>query len=166
MPDNEVSALFIDLPVHVEDPVDRLDAVREQMRELKSSGIAEAGEVDVSAIDLVPPLAVGLVTRTVMRSARRFGQHSLNTVTTNVPGPQVPLFCLGHEMLEYRPFVPISHGLRVGTAILSYNGRLFFGVTGDYRTVPEVGLLAGSTAAGIGELHDRALEALGDHRPA
>jgi hypothetical protein len=54
----------------------------------------------------------------------------------------------------------------VGTAILSYNGQLFFGITGDYRTVPEVGLLAETTAAGVADLHDRALEALGDHRPA
>ena len=68
-------------------------------------------------------------------------------------------------MVEYRPFVPISHGLRVGTAILSYDGALFFGVTGDYNSVPEVGLVAKETAAGIGELHDRALITLGDHRP-
>ena len=69
-------------------------------------------------------------------------------------------------MEEYRPFVPISHGLRVGTAILSYNGRLFFGVTGDFRTTPDVAVLAEATAAGIDDLHERALEALGDHRPA
>jgi hypothetical protein len=61
-------------------------------------------------------------------------------------------------MLEYRPFVPISHGLRVGTAILSYNGRLSFGITGDYATVPDVGVLAAATAAGIRELRDRAVD--------
>jgi diacylglycerol O-acyltransferase / wax synthase len=166
VPDNRVSALFIDLPVHVADPVDRLGAVREQMAGLKSSGIAEAGQVMASAGNLVPPMVLGGVSRTVIRSMHRFGQQSLNTVTTNVPGPQLPLFCLGHEMLEYRPFVPISHGLRVGTAILSYNGRLFFGVTGDYRTTPDVGVLADATAADIDDLHERALEALGDHRPS
>jgi hypothetical protein len=68
-------------------------------------------------------------------------------------------------MVEYRPFVPISHGLRVGTAILSYDGALIFGITGDYNSVPEVGVVARETAAGIGELHDRALVTLGDHRP-
>ncbi len=166
VPDNRVSALFIDLPVHLGDAVDRLEAVRAQMSELKASGIAEAGETLAAVSDLAPPLVLDMVSRTVMRSSRRFGQHSLNTVTTNVPGPQFPLYCLGHEMTEYRPFVPISHGLRVGTAILSYNGQLFFGITGDYRTVPEVGLLAETTAAGVADLHDRALEALGDHRPA
>ena len=74
--------------------------------------------------------------RMAIRSIHLFGQHSLNTVTTNVPGPQFPLYCLGHEILEYRPFVPISHGLHVGTAILSYRGKLFFGVTGDYDCAP------------------------------
>jgi hypothetical protein len=54
----------------------------------------------------------------------------------------------------------------VGTAILSYNGHLFFGVTGDYRTTPDVDVLADATVAGVDDLYERALESLGDHRPA
>lgn len=68
-------------------------------------------------------------------------------------------------MEEYRPFVPIRYGFRVGTAILSYNGRLFFGVTGDFRTTPDVHVLADAAADGVTELHEHALESLGDHRP-
>jgi hypothetical protein len=67
-------------------------------------------------------------------------------------------------MLEYRPFVPISHGLRVGTAILSYKGKLFFGVTGDYATVPNVGVLATAIPVDIAELRDRALVRLAHRR--
>jgi hypothetical protein len=67
-------------------------------------------------------------------------------------------------MLEYRPFVPISHGLRVGTAILSYKGKLFFGVTGDYATVPNVGVLATAIPVDIAELRDRALVMLDNKR--
>ena len=137
-----------------------------QMADLKASHIAEAGETIASATDLVPPVVMGVVSRTTIRSMRRFGQQSLNTVTTNVPGPQFPLYCLGREMLEYRPYVPISHGLRVGTAILSYNGRLFFGVTGDFRTTPDVPVLADEAATGIEDLRELALERLGDHRPS
>jgi diacylglycerol O-acyltransferase len=165
MPDNRVSALLYELPVQVADPVERLEAVREQMTKLKSSHIPEAGEVVTSIGNLAPPMLVGPLSRMGMRLARRFGQHSLNTVTTNVPGPQVPLYCLGHEMLEYRPFVPIGHGLRVGTAILSYNGKLFFGVTGDYETMPDIAVVATAAAAGIEELLDRAHTYLNDHRP-
>jgi diacylglycerol O-acyltransferase len=152
--------------VHLDDPVERLESVKAQLSDLKSSGIAEAGRVMTSMSDLVPPMVLGVGSRTMIRSMHRFGQQSLNTVTTNVPGPQVPLYCLGRLMEEYRPFVPISHGFRVGTAILSYNGRLFFGVTGDFRTMPDVHVLADSAADGVTELHERALESLGDHRPA
>ncbi len=164
--DNRVSALLCDLPVGVADPVERLEVVQAQMSDLKASHIAEAGETIVAATDLVPPVLIGVFTRTGIRSMRHFGQQSLNTVTTNVPGPQFPLYCLGHEMLEYRPYVPISHGLRVGTAILSYNGRLFFGVTGDFGTTPDVGVVATGAADGIAELADLALVRIGDHRPA
>ncbi len=165
VPDNRVSALLYELPIGVADPVERLEAVRQQMTKLKSSHIPEAGEVVTSIGNLAPPMLVGPLSRVGVRLARRFGQRSLNTVTTNVPGPQVPLYCLGHEMLEYRPFVPIGHGLRVGTAILSYNGGLFFGVTGDYETVPDVDVVATAAAAGIEELLNRAYDYLDGHRP-
>ena len=154
--DNRVSALLYELPVQLANPIERLEAVQAQMSDLKASHMAEAGELITSVGDLAPPMMVGTLSRVAIRSMHRFGQQSLNTVTTNVPGPQVPLFCLGHEMSEYRPFVPISHGLRVGTAILSYNGRLFFGVTGDYATMPDVGLLASEAVSSINALFDLA----------
>ena len=67
-------------------------------------------------------------------------------------------------MLEYRPFVPISQGVRVSTAILSYNGRLFFGITGDYSTAPHVQVVASAASAGIEQLRERALARLGNSR--
>jgi diacylglycerol O-acyltransferase len=140
--------------------VERLEAVREQMVKLKASHISDAGEMITTIGNLAPPMVVGPVSRMAIRLMHRFGQRSLNTVTTNVPGPQFPLFCLGREMLEYRPFVPISHGVRVGTAILSYNGKLFFGFTGDFDTMPDVGVLATAVSADIDELRDRALTLL------
>ena len=73
----------------------------------------------------------------------RVPQRTMNTVTTNVPGPQFPLYFAGREMLEYVPYVPLGPGVRIGVAILSYNGRLHFAVTGDYDTAPDVGILAG-----------------------
>lgn len=165
--DNRVSALLYELPVHLADPEERLQAVRLQMAELKDSHIAEAGEVMVTTIgNLAPPMIVGPVSRTAQRLMHTFGQRSLNTVTTNVPGPQFPLYCLGREMIEYRPFVPISHGLRVSTAILSYNGHLFFGITGDYETMPDVGVLASAVVADIEALRHRASALLARPRRA
>lgn len=126
------------------------------MAELKGSHMAEVGEIVTTVGDLAPPMVVGPISRWIVRVLRRVPQRSVTTVTTNVPGPQFPLYCLGREMLAYLPYVPITHGVRVGTAILSYNGRLFFGVTGDAATAPDVDVLATATAAAIDELAARA----------
>ena len=152
IPDNRVSAIVYDLPVNLADPVERLEAVQAQMSELKASNMPEAGDALTSFADLLPPMVVGNATRVLMRYIQDRPQRSLNTVTTNVPGPQFPLYCLGREMVEHRPFVPISHGVRIGTAILSYNGGLSFGVTGDFDSAPDVGVVATGTASGIAEL--------------
>src|ERR1017187_7673367 len=162
---NRVSALLYDLPVQVADPVERLEVVHEQMTELKASHMAEATESVIAIGNLAPPMVVGPLSRTIVRATHRLPQRSVNTVTTNVPGPQFPLYCLGREMLEYRPFVPISHGVRVSTAILSYNGRLFFGITGDYATASDVHVLALATSAGVSQLCERALARLAKTRP-
>jgi WS/DGAT/MGAT family acyltransferase len=154
--DNRVSALLLELPVHVADPCERLRAVHEQMRELKASPMAETGDAMTRAANLAPAFVVGVATRLGMRALHRLPQRSVNTVTTNVPGPQFPLYCLGHEMLEYYPYVPLSHGIRVSTAILSYNGRLGFGVTGDFDTAQDIGVLATAIETGIEELRDLA----------
>ena len=154
--DNRVSALLLELPVHVADPRERLRAVQEQMRELKASPMAETGDAVTRAANLAPAFVVGVATRLGIRALHRLPQRSVNTVTTNVPGPQFPLYCLGNEMLEYYPYVPLSHGIRVSTAILSYNGRLGFGVTGDFDTAQDVGVLATAIEVGIEELRDLA----------
>ncbi len=166
IPDNRVSALLCELPVGIADPEERLQAVRREMGRLKSSSISEAGEAVVTLGNLAPPMAVGSVSRMAIHSMGRFGQRSLTTVTTNVPGPQFPLYCLGREIRETLPFVPISHGLRVGTAILSYNGRVYFGVTGDAPTMADVGILARVAAEGIEELRELALVRSDRHPPA
>ena len=152
VPDNRVSAILYELPVDEADPVRRLHRVHDRMGELKDSHMADAGRVLTEMADLAPPMLVGNLTRATMRAIRGRAQRSLNTVTTNVPGPQFPLYCLGRRMTEYRPFVPISHGLRLGTAILSYDGRLFFGVTGDEDTTPDVAIVAHAIEQAVDEL--------------
>jgi len=76
----------------------------------------------------------------------------MNTVTTNVPSPPMPLYAGGREMLEYLPFVPLGPGVRIGVAILSYNGRISFGVTGDFDTAPDVHVLARGIERAVAEL--------------
>jgi diacylglycerol O-acyltransferase len=150
--------MLLELPVHIDDPVERLRSVQAHMVALKDSHMTEAGGVVTLVGNLAPPMVVGTMTRLATRVLHRLPQRSVNTVTTNVPGPQFPLYCLGREMLAYYPFVPIMHGVRIGTAILSYNGELSFGVTGDYDTAPDVDVLAAAIASGITDLCSLALE--------
>lgn len=153
---NQVSAMLVDLPVDVADPIQRFRAVQDKMGESKGSHMADAAEVVTHVGDLVPPMLMAEATRLALRSMRRAPQRSINTVTTNVPGPQFPLYCMGREMLEYLPFVPLSQGVRTGVAILSYNGKISFGVTGDWDAVPDVAVLADGIETGMQELLRRA----------
>jgi WS/DGAT/MGAT family acyltransferase len=157
--DNRVSAILYNLPVQIADPVARLEKVHEDLLVLKGSHMAEVGEAATAFGDLIPPMVVGTVSRLAMRVMHSLPQRSVNTVTTNVPGPQFPLYCLGREMIAYYPYVPLSHGVRVGTAILSYNGQLTFGVTGDFDTAPDVSVLAEAIADGVAELQKLAADA-------
>ncbi len=149
---NRVSAMFAELPVGIEDPVERLRAVSSQMEHLKGSHQAVAGDVLTSMSGFAPALLLALG----MRVAFRMPQRSLNTVTTNVPGPQQPLFLAGRRMLEAVPYVPLAGGVRVGVAIFSYDGALKFGVTGDYDSSPDIEVLCEGIERGMAELVEAA----------
>jgi diacylglycerol O-acyltransferase len=135
---NQVTAMIAELPIGVADPLERLQAVHREMAALKESHQVVGSEAITSLARFAIPtlFAFGLTAGSAM--VRRFPQRSINTVTTNVPGPQFPLFAGGREMVEYLPFVPLAQGVRIGVAILSYNGRVSFGVTADFDAIPEV----------------------------
>ena len=101
--DNEVTAMFAELPVAIDDPLERLAAVQEQMGMLKASHQADAGIGLAALSQFAPSAAIAFAERSVMRVLRHVPQHSIATVATNVPGPQHPLYLAGREMLEYSP---------------------------------------------------------------
>jgi WS/DGAT/MGAT family acyltransferase len=145
---NRVSGMFPDLPVGVADPLRRLDIIRAQMDGLKESKMAVGGDSLAQMSGFAPPMLMALGARL----ASRMPQNTLNTVTTNVPGPQIPLYIQGRQMIEAYPFVPIQGHVRIGIAIFSYCGGLNFGVTGDYDTTPDIDVLCRGIDAGIQEL--------------
>ena len=149
---NQVSAMIAELPVGVDGPLERLAAVCHQMSELKESHQADAGGIVAELAEFAPPALLAGGLRTAVSVLRRVPQRSVNTVTTNVPGPQFPLYACGREMLDYLPFVPLSYGVRTGVAILSYNGKVAFGLTGDYDTVPDLDVLAAGIDGALDEL--------------
>lgn len=153
---NRVSAIFCDLPVHVTDPVERLHGISAEMKRHKSSFMVEAGAYLTTMGDLLPAVWTGPSTRLSVWLSHFFPQRSVSTVTTNVPGPREPLYCLGRKMVESFPYVPIAQGSRVGTAVTSYDGQLGFGVTADYDTVPDIGVFVNAIESDITELVNRA----------
>jgi hypothetical protein len=146
--ENKVSAMFAELPVGVADPVERLHAITAQMAHLKESNQALAAEAMTSLGGFAPPMVLALGTRLASRAA----QHNVNTVTTNVPGPQIPLYIVGRRMLAAYPYVPLAGQVRIGVAIFSYDGRVNFGITGDYDSAPDIDVLAAGIEEGMAEL--------------
>ncbi len=146
--DNKVSAMFAELPVEIGDPVERLHSLHEQMQHLKHSGQAIAAERLTALGGFAPAMLLALGGRV----GTRLPQSSINTVTTNVPGPQHPLYLAGRRMLEAFPFVPLGGHVRVGVAIFSYDGGLNFGVTGDFDTAQDIGVLCAGIEQGVAEL--------------
>ena len=154
--DNRVSLMLAQLPVDLADPRERLAAVREELSRLKARHEAEAGAamMAVAGYEPFPVLAVPI--RLAWRLSRRVPQRSLVTVTTNVPGPRLPLYAMGRRLVEIIPYVPIASRLRLGVAILSYTDAVVFGVTGDFDAAADVDTMARGIAAGLDELRELA----------
>ena len=131
--DNRVSAVYARLPVGIDDPIECLTAVRAHMDELKQSHEIDASAAIIGIGDVTPPVVAAALARVIVHS-----QEIVQTVATNVPGPQIPLYMCGRQMQEAYPFVPVAGHIRVGVAIWSYCGDLYFGITGDREGAPDI----------------------------
>jgi WS/DGAT/MGAT family acyltransferase len=129
---NRIAAMRGPLPVYVDDPVERLRQVQESMGNLKQSKQALGAEVIAGLTDFAPPTLLAQASRL------NFSTRLFNLIVTNVPGPQFPLYLLGREMEEIIPiaFLPENHALAI--AIMSYNGKVDFGLLGDYDAMPDL----------------------------
>ena len=143
---NRIAAMRGPLPVYIEDPVARLVAVTRAMQGLKDSKQAVGAEVLTSVQGFAPP--------TILAQASRlnFSTRLFNLIVTNVPGPQFPLYVRGRELQDVFPvaFLPKGHALAV--AIMSYHGRMNFGLLADYDAVPDLEDLGAGIAQALAEL--------------
>ncbi|MEZ5078369.1 MAG: wax ester/triacylglycerol synthase family O-acyltransferase [Solirubrobacterales bacterium] len=129
---NRISALMAPLPVWCEDPVERLHLVTAAMGDLKASGQAVGAEILTRITDFAPTTIASQAAR--LQPAQRF----FNLVVTNVPGPQFPLYLLGREMEAIFPMVPLARRQALCVGIMSYNGRVNFGLVGDYDAMADL----------------------------
>jgi hypothetical protein len=85
------------------------------------------------------------------QAAFRTPQPLVTIVTTNAPGPRVPLCVLGRRTALH-PYVPIGNAVRISVAILSYVDTVSFGVTADYDSSPDLDVFIESIQCDLGEL--------------
>lgn len=126
---NHFGLVFLDLPVGEPNPLRRLQRIAAAMRELKGSRQAAATFGALAALGMAPaPL---------QRAALELFSRKASAVATNVPGPQVPLFMAGAPIRELMFWVPQTGSVGVGVSILSYDGRVHFGLIADARRIPD-----------------------------
>jgi diacylglycerol O-acyltransferase len=124
---NRVSTWVVPLPLGEPDPLRQLAALRETTAALKDSHQALGAEVVLSILEglsFTPPASVS--------------SRAINTIVTNVPGPQFPLYLLGAEMLECFPQAPLLENMGLTICVLSYNGLMCFGFIADLDRVPDL----------------------------
>lgn len=126
---NQFGLVFVELPIGVDDPVERVRLVNERMRALKGSPQPIVAFVLLSAVGLGPKILQDQISSLIGRNA--------TSVMTNVPGPQKPLYFAGREIDEIEFWVPQSGGIGMGLSILTYNGKVQFGLITDARLVPD-----------------------------
>ena len=147
---NKVAAMMAPLPVWCQEPLARLDLVRQELADLKQGGQAVGAQVLTDLSGFAPPTIMDQAARLMSR------QRFFNLVVTNVPGPQFPLYLSGRRMLDPFPMVPLAAGQALGVALLSYDGKINFGLVGDYDMLWDIDELADDVRASLAELADTA----------
>ena len=126
---NHFGLVFLELPVGEPNPVARLQKVAANMRQLRKSRQA------IMAFGLLA--ALGMAPVPLQRVALELFSRKATAVATNVPGPQSPLYLAGSKIKDMMFWVPQTGGIGIGVSILSYNGRVHFGLIADAKLMPD-----------------------------
>ena len=131
---NRISLVPVTIPLDIRQPAKLLAAVHKRTEFLKRMHAAELVSLAGGLIGMFPTSLQGMAGPL----ASRLPVTPFNLVCTNVPGPQVPLYLLGRKMLHCYPYVPVGGEMAVNCAILSYNGTVYFGFSGDTHAAPDL----------------------------
>jgi len=154
---NKLTAMRGPLPVGIDDPAERLAVISAAMDGLKASkqplGAEAIWGLNDWFRDFAPPVLLAPT------AAINFSTRLFNLLVTNFPGPQIPFYCRGRELVAIHPvgFLARRHGLAI--AILSYNGRVSFGLLADPDSVPGVERIAAHLEVAVAELVESAAAA-------
>src|SRR3989442_191658 len=143
---NRVSMLVAPLPVRIFDPLERLRQVRAATAHLKERGQAARFTRVLDLMDLLPAAVQKPLGWLQVQAS------PINTVCTNIPGPPVSLYEQGKRLEKLVPVVPLTQGVGLAFAILSYADTLTIGITADPALVPNSESLCDLLQAGFEEL--------------
>ena len=128
---NHFGLVFFDLPVGEANPMRQLERIAASMRVLRKSRQAVATFGALAAVGMAPPA--------VQQFALEMFSRKASAVATNVPGPQMPLYLGGSRIRDLMFWVPQTGSIGLGVSILSYDGRVHFGLMSDARLMPDPG---------------------------
>jgi diacylglycerol O-acyltransferase / wax synthase len=133
---NRISFAPVNLPMGIADPRALVAAVKARTEQIKAQHLAEyVGMAGMLITSL--PVALQAV---ALPYAGLLPISLSNMICTNVPGPQTPMYFMGHKMLTWYPHVPIGGEMGINTAVLTYNGTIYFGFTADMHAAPDAEL--------------------------
>jgi hypothetical protein len=152
---NQVSAMTVELPVDSVDPLDRLKTVHGNTQRSKEMTNAIGARTLSDYSQFVPWALAGLATRTASRfSMANRTNMPINTVITNVPGPQIPLYMAGAQMVALFGMGPVTDGMGIIHPVFSYNGTITISFTSCREMLPDPAFYAECLQASYDELSE------------
>jgi WS/DGAT/MGAT family acyltransferase len=136
MPGNNISAMSVAMPTHVEDPLERLQTVRDTTRQTKAAKSGISARLMTDLTKHVPAATMAGVARIVANG--RFTSKLCNLFISNVPGPQQPLFMNGARLLHTYGMAPLADGMGLFIATPSYNGEMTFNIISAREMLPDI----------------------------
>ena len=156
---NQVSTMFVRLPVQLEDPVEQLRTINAETREAKEVQNAIGADMLQDFAQFVPPTLFNRAMR-VYSNLNLADRHRPvhNLIVSNVPGPPIPLYIAGAQVVGVYPFGPLLEGAGLNITVLSNMGHVDFGVIACRELVPDVWDIADGFAEAVLQLKKRADE--------
>ena len=158
---SQVAPHLQSLPIGEPNPLMRLHQVAYDTQAHKDSGRAVAARSLADIAGFAPTTLHALGVRTSTEVVRK--QHDL--VITNVPGPQVPLFAAGAQLIASYPVLPLSAGHLLAIGVTSYDGEVFFGLNADRDAISDLDVLAQCLLDALEELLDTAVRGTAVRQP-
>ncbi len=150
---NRVSAMLASLATDVAEPSARLETIAAGMRSAKEQDRLIGAATLTDWAEFTFPALIARASRLVS-SMRVFDRvrPAFNVTISNVPGPSFPLYLAGARMVHFHPLGPVAEGAGLNFTVLSYCGRLHFGLNGCRETVPRLAELPEMLAESLEEL--------------